>query len=863
MPRLVLLASALALLAAPASAQYAVTVPAASGTGDATVVAPDGTVYFGGFAGSAVDFDPGPGERTTESPAGFVAAYGPNSDFRWAWAESDGFDRADIRDVALRPGGQGVVATGQLRGTIDADPGPETETVSANQGLLLLWLAADGRLEGVVTIDGGFGAVWPQGVDTDEAGNVYVTGWIDNGAYDFDPGPAVTEVRSTAKSLFVASYDAGGAFRWAFAVGEDAGPAREVRGYGLAVDAAGVVVAGSFQGSKDFDPGPGEALLTRNGTSGTDGFVARYTTGGAYVWAASAGQASNSDLFYAVDGTDDGGAVVAGTFNTLTTTNVDTYLARFGPNGQGVWSHTLGGTGDGTESRDEGRAVAVVFPWVAVGGQFSVAFDADPGPEVALVERPPGAPSFGETYGFVAAYELDTGRFVNAARIGDVSQAAVNAVAQGAFSGSTYAVAGTFTDRATLPSGIELSGLTPTSTTPFAAGFDFSGPPPPPIDLAVQEQIVVADVPTVLAALRVLIEEQIGVLDEARLLEALAFLVQEQVGVSDEVSLLLALQLLIEEQVGVSDDAAVLLTLRLLVQEQIAIVDEASLLAALQLLIEERIGVTDEAAILEALRLLVEERIGVVDEADLLRALQLLVRESVAARDALGLLTPDAVYASLFTGASGTFTFEGTGLTLTLADVQGMGLVSVLRLTGAGALRRAGPLDDRWLVVLDESLTISAASQATVALDALAGGIDPATLDVLFRPDGAADFEPLATVYDGSTLTATGISGSGALEVVARSVSRVEAAPEAFALHPPFPNPTRGGTTVRFDLPTAARVTLAVYDVLGRRVAVLEDGERPSGRHEASLPGGLAPGGYLVRIEAGADVAVRRLVVLR
>lgn len=61
-------------------------------------------------------------------------------------------------------------------------------------------------------------------------------------------------------------------------------------------------------------------------------------------------------------------------------------------------------------------------------------------------------------------------------------------------------------------------------------------------------------------------------------------------------------------------------------------------------------------------------------------------------------------------------------------------------------------------------------------------------------------------------------------------------------------------------LPEASHVTLTVYDVLGRRIAVLVDGSYEAGRHEAILDGSrLASGLYLVRavMEPEAGGAVR------
>jgi hypothetical protein len=70
------------------------------------------------------------------------------------------------------------------------------------------------------------------------------------------------------------------------------------------------------------------------------------------------------------------------------------------------------------------------------------------------------------------------------------------------------------------------------------------------------------------------------------------------------------------------------------------------------------------------------------------------------------------------------------------------------------------------------------------------------------------------------------------------------------------PNPFLRGTRLIFDLTRAADVRLAVFDALGREVAVLHDGPRPAGRHEAGLAGAeLAPGVYVVRLTTPDGVA--------
>ncbi|HEX9951752.1 MAG TPA: T9SS type A sorting domain-containing protein, partial [Rubricoccaceae bacterium] len=89
-------------------------------------------------------------------------------------------------------------------------------------------------------------------------------------------------------------------------------------------------------------------------------------------------------------------------------------------------------------------------------------------------------------------------------------------------------------------------------------------------------------------------------------------------------------------------------------------------------------------------------------------------------------------------------------------------------------------------------------------------------------------------------------------------------APARFALAPVAPNPSRGRATVTVETPATAHVRVIVYDVLGRDVAVLADGEMAAGRHALALDAsGLASGVYVVRMTSGDFAATRRLTVVR
>lgn len=80
-------------------------------------------------------------------------------------------------------------------------------------------------------------------------------------------------------------------------------------------------------------------------------------------------------------------------------------------------------------------------------------------------------------------------------------------------------------------------------------------------------------------------------------------------------------------------------------------------------------------------------------------------------------------------------------------------------------------------------------------------------------------------------------------------------APAGFALSQNYPNPFNPTTTIEFTLAAPARVTLKVYDALGREVATLVDNERmEDGDEEVEFDGGrLSSGVYFYRLTAEVD----------
>jgi hypothetical protein len=92
-----------------------------------------------------------------------------------------------------------------------------------------------------------------------------------------------------------------------------------------------------------------------------------------------------------------------------------------------------------------------------------------------------------------------------------------------------------------------------------------------------------------------------------------------------------------------------------------------------------------------------------------------------------------------------------------------------------------------------------------------------------------------------------------------------EAVPDAFALSQNYPNPFNPATQISYTLGTASKVTLQVFDVLGRQVATLVNGElRSAGKHEMQFnASGLASGVYFYRLTADQKVATMKMMLVR
>ena len=93
--------------------------------------------------------------------------------------------------------------------------------------------------------------------------------------------------------------------------------------------------------------------------------------------------------------------------------------------------------------------------------------------------------------------------------------------------------------------------------------------------------------------------------------------------------------------------------------------------------------------------------------------------------------------------------------------------------------------------------------------------------------------------------------------------------PSQFILEPAYPNPFNSSTTLRYVVPRAGEVRLAVYDILGREVMCLIDRHMEAGHHVIHWNGAnlrkqvVSSGAYIVELRSGQQKSARKVLLLK
>ena len=312
-----------------------------------------------------------------------------SGDFLWAGSMGAEYRWTESNGVVGDSSGN-VYITGRFQGTVDFDPGAGIANLTS----------AEGDDAFVVKLDSGGNYVWAKsmgGMDwdigksiaLDSSGNIYITGVLGN--------------------AFVVKLDNDGNLVWAGGA---------LGGNSIVLDASGnIYVMGNFEGTVDFDPGPGTANLTSAGF--TDIFIYKLDNDGNFIWAKrmgggffdsgynmtadSNGNIYTTGFFSSIADFDPG----AGTANLSSSGGTDIFVSKLDSDGNFVWAKKMGGPGD-----DNGSGIALdSIGKVYITGKFYEWGDFDPG------DGWYGLTSAGSSDGFISKLDND-GNFIWAKGIG-------------------------------------------------------------------------------------------------------------------------------------------------------------------------------------------------------------------------------------------------------------------------------------------------------------------------------------------------------------------------------------------------------------------------------------------------------------
>ena len=347
-----------------------------------------GNVYTTGYFEGTVDFDPGPGvSNLTSNGNRDIFIQKLSSSGNLIWAKSFGGTSVDDGQSILVDGLGNIYITGVFQYTVDFDPGPGVSnlTSSGNGDIFIQKLSSSGNLIWAKSF-GGFVGETASSISVDGSGNVYTTGFF-FGTADFDPGPGVSNLTSNGTvDMFIQKLSSSGNLIWA----KSFGGTSVDDGQSILVDGLGnVYTTGYFQGTADFDPGPGVSNLTSNGLE--DIFIQKLSSSGNLIWAKSFG-GTDSDEGRSISIDSSGNVYTTGYFegtvdfdpgpgvsNLTSNGNRDIYVQKLNSLGNLVWSKSFGGT-----DSDEGWSISVDgLGNVYTTGFFEGTVDFDPGPGVS------------------------------------------------------------------------------------------------------------------------------------------------------------------------------------------------------------------------------------------------------------------------------------------------------------------------------------------------------------------------------------------------------------------------------------------------------------------------------------------------
>ena len=178
------------------------------------------------------------------------------------------------------------------------------------------------------------------------------------------------------------------------------------------------------------------------------------------------------------------------------------------------------------------------------------------------------------------------------------------------------------------------------------------------------------------------------------------------------------------------------------------------------------------------------------------------------------------------------------------------------------------------LLNFQENVMISYTEKEPGILKVLAANLQGGHIEATNNSYMSIPVKFMGNERDIAFVTLEGIKLAGAdgslINTVARTnSSEVKVIPGAFALHQNFPNPFNPSTEIRFDLPEAGNVNLAIYNLMGQKIRTLSSDNMTPGYHAIIWDGTndigsqVATGMYFYSIQSSEFQATKKMLFLK
>jgi hypothetical protein len=254
-----------------------------SDANDLSLDASGNILMTGSYWSTTNDFNPGMGTAnltasSTSTIGSYLAKYDANGNYIFAKKMSgSGLAYIDIGLQIKADANNNIIVAGTFNNTCDFDPSTTATASKTSAGGSDLFIAKYDSLGNYLWVNttGGSGTNdYVYGMAIDANNNIYATGRFNGTNIDFDPSAATAPLTSSGNTVYVASYDATGAYRFAYTPGAITSVANC-----LAIVGNSLYITGQFSTTADFNFDTG---TTNNitATNASDMYIAKYFVSG-------------------------------------------------------------------------------------------------------------------------------------------------------------------------------------------------------------------------------------------------------------------------------------------------------------------------------------------------------------------------------------------------------------------------------------------------------------------------------------------------------------------------------------------------------------------------------------------------------